>query len=144
MQGPALTSNARKTSNVKGQTLRLLALGLLAAFAWALAQPVHAATPPTASLVMDAHSGKILYSRNADEYRYPASLTKVMTLYLLFEGLEAKKFTLKSRITMTPRGAGMPPSKLGLRAGQTISVEDAILGVLMHILLPQALIHGPR
>ena len=130
MQGPALTSNARKTSNVKGQTLRLLALGLLAAFAWALAQPVHAATPPTASLVMDAHSGKILYSRNADEYRYPASLTKVMTLYLLFEGLEAKKFTLKSRITMTPRGAGMPPSKLGLRAGQTISVEDAILALV--------------
>lgn len=130
MQGPALTSNARKSSNVKGQTLRLLALGVLAAFAWALAQPVQAATPPTASLVMDAYSGKILYSRNADEYRYPASLTKVMTLYLLFEGLEAKKFTLKSRITMTPRGAGMPPSKLGLRAGQTISVEDAILALV--------------
>lgn len=130
MQRPALTSNARNSSNLAGIAVRLLTAGIMAAFVWALALPVHAATPPTASFVMDAYSGKVLYSRNADEYRYPASLTKVMTLYLLFEGLEAKKFTLKSRITMTPKGASMPPSKLGIRAGQTISVEDAILALV--------------
>ena len=94
------------------------------------AVPAHAAKPKTASLVMDAHTGKILYSRSADELRYPASLTKVMTLYLLFEKLEKGEATLKSRITMTQRGANQPPSKLGLRPGQTISVEDAILALV--------------
>lgn len=130
MQGPALTSIARNSSNLTGRAARIVTAGILVAFIWALALPVQASTPPTSALVMDAYSGKVLYSRNADEYRYPASLTKVMTLYLLFEGLEAKKFTLKSRITMTPKGASMPPSKLGLRAGQTISVEDAILALV--------------
>ena len=130
MQGPALTSTARKSSNLTGMAARLLTASMLAAFVWALALPVHAATPKSAALVMDAYTGTVLYSRNADEYRYPASLTKVMTLYLLFEGLDSNKFTLKSRITMTPRGAGMPPSKLGLRPGQTISVEDAILSLV--------------
>ncbi|GMV63395.1 MAG: hypothetical protein AMXMBFR74_25630 [Parvibaculum sp.] len=130
MQGPALTSTARKSSNLTGMAARLLVASMLAAFVWALALPVHAATPKSAALVMDAYTGTVLYSRNADEYRYPASLTKVMTLYLLFEGLDSNKFTLKSRITMTPRGAGMPPSKLGLRPGQTISVEDAILSLV--------------
>ncbi len=94
------------------------------------AVPAHAAKPKTAALVMDAHTGKILYSRSADELRYPASLTKVMTLYLLFEKLEKREATLKSRITMTQRGALQPPSKLGLRPGQTISVEDAILSLV--------------
>ncbi|MBX3492046.1 MAG: D-alanyl-D-alanine carboxypeptidase [Parvibaculum sp.] len=94
------------------------------------AVPAHAAKPKTAALVMDAHTGKILYSRSADELRYPASLTKVMTLYLLFEKLEKREATLKSRITMTQRGALQPPSKLGLRPGQTISVEDAILALV--------------
>lgn len=130
MQGPALTSIARNSSNLTGYAIRLFMAGIVAAFVWAMALPVHAATPPTAALVMDAYSGKVLYSRSADEYRYPASLTKVMTLYILFEGLEDKKFTLKSRITMTPKGASMPPSKLGLRPGQTISVEDAILSLV--------------
>ena len=130
MQGPALTSIARNSSNLTGMAARIVTAGILVAFIWALALPVQASTPPTSALVMDAYSGKVLYSRNADEYRYPASLTKVMTLYLLFEGLESKKFTLRSRITMTPKGASMPPSKLGLRAGQTISVEDAILALV--------------
>lgn len=88
------------------------------------------ARPKTAALVMDAHTGQILYSRSADELRYPASLTKVMTLYLLFEKLEKREITLKSRITMTQRGANQPPSKLGLRPGQTISVEEAILSLV--------------
>ncbi|HAY34432.1 MAG TPA: hypothetical protein DCY06_09875, partial [Bacteroidetes bacterium] len=56
--------------------------------------------------------------------------TKVMTLYLLFEKLEKREITLKSRITMTQRGANQPPSKLGLGVGQTISVEDAILALV--------------
>ena len=94
-----------------------------------IAVPAHA-NPKYAALVIDAHTGQVLYSRNADDPRYPASLTKVMTLYLLFEKLEKGEATLKSRITMTQRGANQPPSKLGLGVGQTISVEDAILALV--------------
>ena len=130
MQGPALTSSARNSFDLSVRASRLVLAGLFALFIGTMLSPAIAATPKTAALVVDAYTGKVLYSRSADEYRYPASLTKVMTLYLLFEKLEAGKTTLKSRITMTPKGAGMPPSKLGLRAGQTISVEDAILALV--------------
>lgn len=130
MKGPALTSFARISSNRGGSAGGAFMTAMLVLFALGIAAPAHAAASKEAALVMDAYSGKVLYARNADEYRYPASLTKVMTLYLLFEKLEAGQTTLKSRITMTPRGAGMPPSKLGLRAGQTISVEDAILALV--------------
>ncbi|MEP0707048.1 MAG: SPOR domain-containing protein [Parvibaculum sp.] len=130
MQGPALTSFARNSFDLSAKAGRLALAGLFALFVSATLSPADAAAPKTAALVVDAYSGKVLYSRSADEYRYPASLTKVMTLYLLFEKLEAGETTLKSKITMTPKGAGMPPSKLGLRAGQTISVEDAILALV--------------
>ncbi|MFA7639452.1 MAG: serine hydrolase, partial [Parvibaculum sp.] len=129
MQGPALTSFAR-TSFTLGRGASCAALAIcLAILAFALPAPA-AASAKSAALVMDAHTGKVLYSRNADEYRYPASLTKVMTLYLLFEKLEAGEISLKSRVKMTPKGAGMPPSKLGLRAGETLTVEEAILALI--------------
>lgn len=130
MQGSALTSFARISSGRSGFAANFHIIGLVALFVLALGAPVRAAAPKEAALVMDVYSGQVLYARNADEYRYPASLTKVMTLYLLFEKLQAGDATLKSRITMTQRGAGMPPSKLGLRAGETISVEDAILALV--------------
>ncbi|MEQ9226795.1 MAG: D-alanyl-D-alanine carboxypeptidase [Parvibaculum sp.] len=130
MQGSAPTSLARISLGRNGFAGGIVVAGLLVLLGLSFAAPAQAATPKEAAFVMDAYSGKVLYSRSADEYRYPASLTKVMTLYLLFEKLETKQITLKSKITMTPRGAGMPPSKLGLRAGQTISVEDAILALV--------------
>lgn len=130
MQGSAPTSSARISLSRSGFAGGFIVACVLTLFTVAFIAPAQAATPKEAALVMDAYSGKVIYSRSADEYRYPASLTKVMTLYLLFEKLDAKQITLKSRITMTPRGAGMPPSKLGLRAGQTISVEDAILALV--------------
>ncbi len=130
MQGSALTSFARISSGRSGFAANFHIIGLVALFVLALGAPVWAAAPKEAALVMDVYSGQVLYARNADESRYPASLTKVMTLYLLFEKLQASDVTLKSRITMTQRGAGMPPSKLGLRAGETISVEDAILALV--------------
>lgn len=126
MSGSALASIVRVSQRIRGGAIVMAAV-LLAVMT---AVPAHAAKPKTAALVMDAHTGKILYSRSADELRYPASLTKVMTLYLLFEKLEKGEATLKSRITMTQRGANQPPSKLGLRPGQTISVEDAILALV--------------
>jgi D-alanyl-D-alanine carboxypeptidase len=83
-------------------------------------------SPPFAALVVDVNTGKTLYARNENDLRHPASVTKVMTLYMLFEQLERGKLTLDSEIEMTAHAASMAPSKLGLRPGQTISVENAI------------------
>ena len=79
-----------------------------------------------ASAVVDGRSGKILYQANQDSIRYPASLTKMMTLYLLFEALQSGQITKSSLITMSPRAASQPPSKIGLKAGETIDVDTAI------------------
>ncbi len=84
-----------------------------------------------AALVMDVESGEVLFSRNADTRRYPASLTKIMTLYLLFEALEKKKVTLNTKLKVSKRAAGQPASKLGLRRGKTIRVEDAIKALVV-------------
>lgn len=83
-------------------------------------------TPPYADLVMDANTGAVLHAENADSLRHPASLTKIMTLYLLFEQLEAGKLRLDSRMEVSEHAAQQAPSKLGLTPGQTIAVEDAI------------------
>ncbi len=79
-----------------------------------------------AAIVVDANTGKVLFSRNSNALRYPASLTKMMTLYILFEEMERGRFTTKSHLQVSKYAAGRPPSKLGLRAGQTISVSTAI------------------
>ena len=84
-----------------------------------------------ASIVIDAETGEVLRSRNADIRRYPASLTKMMTLYLLFEAVDNGKLSLDSKLKVSRRAAGQSPSKLGLRAGSTIRVEDAIKALIV-------------
>lgn len=79
-----------------------------------------------AAVVVDAVTGEVMFARHADSRRYPASITKVMTLYLVFEALAEGRIKLDDRITVSPRAASQPPSKLGLAAGQTITVEDAM------------------
>ncbi|MCF6343419.1 MAG: D-alanyl-D-alanine carboxypeptidase [Devosiaceae bacterium] len=79
-----------------------------------------------AGIVVDAKSGKTLYSRAADAQRYPASVTKVMTLYVLFQELDAGRLKLSTRMRVSKFASNAVPSKLGLRAGSTISVENAI------------------
>ena len=66
-----------------------------------------------AGIVVDAKTGKTLYASNADAYRYPASLTKIMTLYVLFEELEAGRLSLGSRLKVSKYAAARPPTKLG-------------------------------
>jgi len=83
-----------------------------------------------ASIVMEEASGRVLFSRNADSLRYPASLTKIMTLYLLFEDIEAGKISLKSRIPVSKRAASRSPSKLYLKPGQSINAEQAIYALV--------------
>src|SRR5262245_4881302 len=87
---------------------------------------VVAYTPPYADIVVDANSGAVMHATNANSLRHPASLTKIMTLYRLFEQLEAGKLRLDSRLEVSEHAARQAPSKLGLQPGQTISVEDAI------------------
>ncbi|NOZ31632.1 MAG: hypothetical protein GXP01_00850 [Alphaproteobacteria bacterium] len=79
-----------------------------------------------AVVVLDANSGKVLHSRAGDATRYPASIAKVMTLYVLFEELEAGRLKLSSRLKVSKYAASAQPSKLGLKPGSTISVENAI------------------
>lgn len=82
--------------------------------------------PPFASIVYDVNSGRTLQATNADALRHPASVTKVMTLYMLFEQLETGRFKLSTELPVSREAASQAPSKLGLRPGETIAVEDAI------------------
>lgn len=83
-----------------------------------------------ASIVVDADTGEVLRSRNADTRNYPASLTKLMTLYMLFEAVDSGKLTLDQRLHVSKRAAGQPPSKLGLKNGDSITVRDAIFTLI--------------
>ncbi len=83
-----------------------------------------------AALVMDADTGEVLYARYADERRRPASLTKMMTLYMMFEAMAAGRLGLDDRIAISHRAAGQAPSRLGLRVGSSLSAEDAVLALV--------------
>ena len=83
-------------------------------------------TPPFASFAVDANSGRVLHAQEENALRHPASVTKVMTLYMLFEALEKGRLSLETRIPISAHAASMPPTKLGLRPGSTIRIADAI------------------
>ena len=82
--------------------------------------------PRYAAIVMDAATGEILYQKRADSPRYPASITKIMTMYLAFEALSTGRLRETDMITVSPLAASQAPTKLGLRPGDTISVQDAM------------------
>src|SRR5262245_41814856 len=94
------------------------------------AAPTAESSPRYADIVVDANTGRVMHATNADALRHPASLTKIMTLYLLFERLEAGKLKLDSELTVSAHPASPAPTKLGLRTGSTIKVEDAIKGLI--------------
>lgn len=87
-------------------------------------------SPQFSSIIVDANSGATLESNSPDGIRHPASLTKVMTLYLLFERLESGKMTLDTEMPVSEHASDQDPTKLGLRPGSTLRVEDAIKGVV--------------
>ena len=103
---------------------------LLMALTFLVAASPASANPKYAAYVVDVKSGKVLFSRNGNALRYPASLTKMMTLYMVFDRLENGSLTLNSRLKVSRYAAGRPPSKLGLRAGSSIRVRDAILALV--------------
>ena len=87
-------------------------------------------SPQFSSIIVDANSGATLASTSPDGIRHPASLTKIMTLYLLFERLDAGKMKLDTEMSVSEHSSDQAPTKLGLHPGQTIRVEDAIKGLV--------------
>ena len=98
--------------------------------------------PAYSSIVVDANSGAVMQATNADDPRHPASLTKIMTLYLLFERLEQGKIKLTSDLPVSARAAVQAPSKLGLKPGDEVTVEfepvrnGRPLGRMVSVILP--------
>ena len=82
------------------------------------------------SIVVDANSGDVLEQVNADQPRHPASLTKMMTLYLAFEALRDRRISIDQAVPVSPHAAAMQPSKLGLLPGSQLTVEQAVLGLV--------------
>lgn len=105
--------------------LCILIIVTISAVSWA-------APSKKASLVVDLNSGKILHAENAKEYRYPASLVKMMTLYVTFKELDKGKLSLKQKLTVSKKAASMPRLNLSLKPGSKITVQEAILGIIIH------------
>ncbi|MEM8686401.1 MAG: D-alanyl-D-alanine carboxypeptidase [Pseudomonadota bacterium] len=99
---------------------------VLAATIFLASGPSAQAAAKFAAITVDAHNGRVIFARNADALRYPASLTKIMTLYLVFQDLEAGRITIDTPLRVSRRAASMQPSKLGLKPGSTIKVRHAI------------------
>ena len=97
---------------------------------YAARRPAAPSDSAFAAIVVDANTGRTLYAAKENELRHPASITKVMTLYLLFEQLDKGALTLQSQIPISEHAAAQEPSKLGLEPGQTISVENAIKAIV--------------
>ncbi|MEQ5769655.1 D-alanyl-D-alanine carboxypeptidase [Halomonas sp. H33-56] len=94
-------------------------------------QSAQAGNPRYAGIVVDAESHEILYAENADERRYPASLTKMMTLYMLFEALDGRTMSLGQPLPVSSHAASMPATKLWLKPGDSIPVEKAIQALVV-------------
>ena len=88
--------------------------------------PFSAMAAPYAAMVIDARTGKTLHSENADTRLHPASLTKMMTLYVVFEAVENGEISLDTKVRISRKAASEPPSKLGLRQGQRIKLRYLI------------------
>ncbi len=136
-----------RTTLASSRTLRVCALGLIT-FATAILISSESAearrykhrrhhhvvresySPQFSSIIVDGNSGAVLSSNNPDGIRRPASLTKIMTLYLLFERLDAGKMKLDTEMDVSEHASEQAPTKLGLKPGQTLKVEDAIKGLV--------------
>jgi D-alanyl-D-alanine carboxypeptidase len=112
----------------RGPTLLLVVLlaGCTTADTLSIAPPANFEPSKYAAVVIDANTGQMLYGVNATDRRYPASLTKMMTLYLLFEAMDQGRVTRETQIPVSPHAAAMPPTKLHFRPGETIDIDSAI------------------
>ena len=111
-------------------SMRMMAAAFAAVVSLGVAAPA-SAQDRYAAIVMDARTNEVLLEDQADEARYPASLTKMMTLYMVFEALERGELTMDSRLTASRNASRQPPSRLGLRRGDTITVDQAIRALVV-------------
>lgn len=112
------------------RALRLAGWLVLAIFALAQARPAHAVVH--SYILINAQTGQVLHHYHADEQAHPASLTKLMTLYITFQRLEQGRLKLDQRLHVSAHAAAQQPSRMGLRAGTTVSVRSCILGIISH------------
>ncbi|MGE3306565.1 MAG: SPOR domain-containing protein [Rhizobiaceae bacterium] len=105
-------------------------LALLLALALAFAFSAQAFAAQYSAIVVDANTGKTLHSSSADGKRYPASLTKMMTLYIIFEAMQSGKLKKTTKIPFSAQAAAKPPTKIGIRAGGSATVETIILSLV--------------
>ncbi|PTE11971.1 D-alanyl-D-alanine carboxypeptidase [Mesorhizobium helmanticense] len=115
---------SKSASSLKTIVILALAMTLV------VAEAASSQAARSAAIVIDAKTGKVLYSSDADGRRYPASLTKMMTLYLTFEAMAKGKIAKNSRVVFSARAAAEPPTKLGVRPGGVVTVETAILSMV--------------
>lgn len=130
MMSLAVSARVSRGSNspaalARVRTLLTGAVVLLLSLALVQLQPALAA-PRFAAIAVDAHTGKVLFSRSADEICHPASLTKIMTLYVLFQEMASGRVTRDTRFTVSKTAASREPSKLYLKPGETIRADDAV------------------
>ena len=124
---------------------KISARAIFAAFALAMVQLAPAeALAGRAELLIDATTGKVIEATNAHVRHAPASLTKMMTLYLVFEALEAKQLTMDQRLPISAHAARQPATNLNLRAGDTISVHDVILAMIVRSANDAAVVAGEK
>lgn len=107
-----------------------MAFVLAAAFLILVAPRLAAAAPAYSVVILDADTGRVILSDSPTARRHPASLTKMMTLYMTFDALKAGTLTLDQRLTVSANAASRPATKLGLGAGRTIAVKDAIMALI--------------
>ncbi len=116
--------------DLRASVLKAFAIAVALAVGSSVALGTAAAAVPSSAIIVDAKSGKVLYGSNVDAQRHPASLTKMMTLYLLFDALASGKTSLDARMPVSAYAAAQAPSKLGLKPGSSISVRDGILAIV--------------
>ncbi len=116
--------------NAKSKLGKSLSVFLLVLSMIGLVSAMSPAQAKYSALIMEDSTGKILHSRNIDTLRHPASLTKIMTLYMTFEALREGRLTMDQELKVSRRASRMPSSKLGLGRGETIKVRDAIMSLI--------------
>ena len=104
---------------------------VLASLMLCAVQPAHRRSPYVGALSMDAATGRVLFEENADKEAYPASVTKLMTLLLVLEDVNAGKYSLNTRVTATPDVYKCEPSAVGLKVGQSMTVDDLLMSLMV-------------
>ncbi|MGV4795726.1 SPOR domain-containing protein [Rhizobium sp. F40D2] len=122
--------SSSRSGSFFAKLIAILSVALTVVLVDSVSAEAEAANSKYAGIVVDAKTGNVLYSENADRLQYPASLTKMMTIYMTFEALEQGRIRLDTPVPFSAHAAAQAPTKLGVRAGGTITVEQGILGLV--------------